>query len=46
MFLYLYYFITLGYMGEDLNAIIVFSGCFLPDRGRKDYNYVMDNLFL
>ncbi|GAB1610613.1 protein prune homolog 2-like isoform X1 [Argonauta hians] len=35
-----------GYMGEDLNAIIVFSGCFLPDRGRKDYNYVMDNLFL
>lgn len=28
------------------NAIIVFSACYLPDRSRKDYNYVMDNLFL
>ncbi|GLH05755.1 Uncharacterized protein GBIM_11331 [Gryllus bimaculatus] len=28
------------------NAIIVFSACFLPDRSRVDYDYVMDNLFL
>lgn len=35
-----------GYYGDGLNAIIVFSGCYLPDRNRKDYQYVMDNLFL
>ncbi|XP_046550478.1 protein prune homolog 2-like isoform X2 [Haliotis rubra] len=34
-----------GYYGDGLNAIILFSGCYLPDRRRKDYNYVMDNLF-
>lgn len=28
------------------NAIILFSACFLPDKSRKDYVYVMDNLFL
>lgn len=28
------------------NAIILFSACYLPDRSRTDYNYVMDNLFL
>lgn len=28
------------------NAIVVFSACYLPDRSRKDYHYVMDNLFL
>ncbi|CAG2115816.1 unnamed protein product, partial [Medioppia subpectinata] len=27
-------------------AIIVFSACYLPDRSRKDYNYVMDHLFM
>ncbi|XP_054160250.1 uncharacterized protein LOC128958421 isoform X2 [Oppia nitens] len=27
-------------------AIIVFSSCYLPDRSRKDYNYVMDHLFM
>lgn len=27
-------------------AIVVFSSCFLPDRSRVDYDYVMDNLFL
>lgn len=27
-------------------AIIVFSACYLPDRSRNDYNYVMDHLFL
>ncbi|KAK3095859.1 hypothetical protein FSP39_020085 [Pinctada imbricata] len=35
-----------GYYGDGLNAIIIFSGCYLPDRGRKDYQYVMDNLFM
>lgn len=28
------------------NAIVIFSACFLPDRSRTDYNYVMENLFL
>jgi prune family protein 2 len=27
-------------------AIVIFSACFLPDRSRVDYVYVMDNLFL
>ena len=41
------YFLCLsGYYGDGLNAIILFSGCYLPDRGRRDYQYVMDNLFL
>lgn len=35
-----------GYFGEERYAIIVFSACYLPDRGRRDYDYVMDNLFL
>ena len=35
-----------GYHGEGLNAIVVFSACFLPDSEQKDYRYIMDNLFL
>ncbi|MCL4147299.1 UNVERIFIED_CONTAM: hypothetical protein GTU68_021866 [Idotea baltica] len=36
-----------GYMLRGNNeAIIVFSACFLPDRSRKDYDYVMDHLFM
>ncbi|KAK4304326.1 hypothetical protein Pmani_023717 [Petrolisthes manimaculis] len=35
-----------GYLGEKRNAVIVISACQLPDRSRRDYNYVMDNLFL
>lgn len=27
-------------------AIIVFNACYLPDRSRVDYNYVMENLFM
>ncbi|KAI1301614.1 Protein prune -like protein 2 [Halotydeus destructor] len=27
-------------------AIITFSACYLPDRSRKDYSYVMDHLFM
>ncbi|XP_045599400.2 uncharacterized protein [Procambarus clarkii] len=35
-----------GYLGKNLNAVIVICACQLPDRSRRDYNYVMDNLFL
>ncbi|ESO95062.1 hypothetical protein LOTGIDRAFT_74903, partial [Lottia gigantea] len=35
-----------GYYGEGLNALIVFSGCYLPDKRRKDYQYVMEHLFV
>ncbi|XP_077996859.1 uncharacterized protein LOC144450158 [Glandiceps talaboti] len=35
-----------GYYGDGLNAIIVFAACYLPEKTRKDYNYVMENLFL
>lgn len=32
--------------GDPAPAVIVFSACYLPDRSRRDYNYVMDHLFL
>ncbi|XP_015919330.1 protein prune homolog 2 isoform X2 [Parasteatoda tepidariorum] len=35
-----------GYIGSSNLVIIVFSACYLPDRARLDYDYVMDNLFL
>ncbi|XP_061832269.2 caytaxin isoform X3 [Nerophis lumbriciformis] len=35
-----------GYFGEGLNAIIVFSACYLPDSNIPDYHYIMENLFL
>uniref|UniRef100_A0A3B4ZNW4 Caytaxin-like n=1 Tax=Stegastes partitus TaxID=144197 RepID=A0A3B4ZNW4_9TELE len=35
-----------GYYGEGLNAIIVFSACYLPDSSCQDYHYIMENLFL
>lgn len=36
-----------GYLTEDCqNAIVIFSSCFLPDKSRADYHYVMDSLFL
>lgn len=36
-----------GYLNEGgQNAIVIFSSCFLPDRSRADYHYVMDSLFL
>ncbi|XP_023687806.1 caytaxin-like isoform X3 [Paramormyrops kingsleyae] len=34
-----------GYCGDGMNAIIVFSTCYLPENTTKDYQYVMDNLF-
>lgn len=39
-------FVFTGYYGDGFNALIVFAACYLPDRSRKDYQYVMDNLFL
>ncbi|OXA56243.1 Protein prune 2 [Folsomia candida] len=36
-----------GYFDAEKNvAIILFSGCNLPDRSQKDYTYLMDHLFL
>ncbi|XP_034035712.1 caytaxin isoform X2 [Thalassophryne amazonica] len=35
-----------GYYGEGLNAIIVFSACYLPDSSCSNYHYIMENLFL
>ncbi|XP_051978147.1 caytaxin-like [Xyrauchen texanus] len=35
-----------GYYGEGLNAIVVFSACYLPDSSCPDYHYLMENLFL
>ena len=35
-----------GYYGDGFNALVVFAACYLPDKRRKDYQYVMDNLFL
>lgn len=31
---------------DNAPAVIVFSSCYLPDRSRRDYDYVMDHLFL
>ncbi|XP_076814097.1 protein prune homolog 2-like [Clavelina lepadiformis] len=35
-----------GYYGEGLNAIVVFSACYLPSAEQTEYQYIMDNLFL
>ncbi|XP_062869008.1 caytaxin [Trichomycterus rosablanca] len=35
-----------GYYGDGMNAIIVFSACYLPDSSCPDYHYIMENLFL
>lgn len=40
------FYLSPGYYGDGLNAIIVFAACFLPDSSRADYHYVMENLFL
>ncbi|XP_053743530.1 bcl-2/adenovirus E1B 19 kDa-interacting protein 2-like protein isoform X2 [Synchiropus splendidus] len=34
-----------GYYGDDMNAIILFTSCYLPENTVEDYDYVMDNLF-
>lgn len=35
-----------GYYGNEVNAIIVFAACFLPDSDKEDYHEIMENLFL
>ncbi|XP_035465065.1 bcl-2/adenovirus E1B 19 kDa-interacting protein 2-like protein isoform X2 [Scophthalmus maximus] len=34
-----------GYYGDGMNAIILFTSCYLPENTVQDYEYVMDNLF-
>ncbi|KAJ8398451.1 hypothetical protein AAFF_G00427060 [Aldrovandia affinis] len=34
-----------GYYGDGMNAIIVFSSCYLPENSVENYEYVMENLF-
>lgn len=40
-----YFFSSLGYYGDGLNAIIVFAVCFMPESSQPNYRYLMDNLF-
>lgn len=40
------FFFSQGYYGNEVNAIIVFAACFLPDSDREDYHEIMENLFL
>lgn len=35
----------LGYYGDGMNDIIVFTSCYLPQNSLENYQYVMDNLF-
>lgn len=39
------WFVTAGYYGDGLNAIIVFAVCFMPESNQPNYRYIMDNLF-
>lgn len=34
-----------GYYGDEMNAIILFTSCYLPENTVEDYDYVMDHLF-
>ncbi|XP_048337791.1 BCL2/adenovirus E1B 19 kDa protein-interacting protein 2 isoform X3 [Sphaerodactylus townsendi] len=34
-----------GYYGDGLNAIVVFTVCFMPESSQPNYKYLMDNLF-
>lgn len=35
-----------GYEGDGLNAIVIFSACYLPSTKMPNSRYIMDNLFL
>lgn len=37
--------VFIGYYGEGMTAIILFSSCYLPENTIENYEYVMDNLF-
>ncbi|XP_056142636.1 bcl-2/adenovirus E1B 19 kDa-interacting protein 2-like protein [Lampris incognitus] len=34
-----------GYYDDGMNAIILFSSCYLPENSVENYDYVMENLF-
>ncbi|XP_031167074.1 bcl-2/adenovirus E1B 19 kDa-interacting protein 2-like protein [Sander lucioperca] len=34
-----------GYCGDEMNAVILFTSCYLPESTVDNYEYVMDNLF-
>ncbi|KAM4735636.1 bcl-2/adenovirus E1B 19 kDa-interacting protein 2-like protein isoform 2-T2 [Anableps anableps] len=34
-----------GYYGDGMNAIILFTSCYLPENTVENYEYVMENLF-
>uniref|UniRef100_A0A3Q3AJD4 BCL2 interacting protein like n=1 Tax=Kryptolebias marmoratus TaxID=37003 RepID=A0A3Q3AJD4_KRYMA len=34
-----------GYYGDGMNAIILFTSCYLPENTVENYDYVMENLF-
>ncbi|XP_037308795.2 bcl-2/adenovirus E1B 19 kDa-interacting protein 2-like protein [Pungitius pungitius] len=34
-----------GYYGDDMNAVVLFTACYLPENTVENYEYVMDNLF-
>ncbi|KAM9700191.1 bcl-2/adenovirus E1B 19 kDa-interacting protein 2-like protein isoform 2-T4 [Menidia menidia] len=34
-----------GYYGDGMNAIILFTSCYLPENSVENYDYVMENLF-
>lgn len=34
-----------GYYGDGMNAIILFTSCYLPENTVENYKYVMENLF-
>ncbi|XP_068612745.1 BCL2/adenovirus E1B 19 kDa protein-interacting protein 2-like [Brachionichthys hirsutus] len=35
-----------GYYGDEMNAIILFTSCYLPEKTVENYEYIMDNLFM
>ncbi|CAF87461.1 unnamed protein product, partial [Tetraodon nigroviridis] len=34
-----------GYCGDEMNAIILFTSCYLPENTVENYDYIMDHLF-
>lgn len=39
------FLVLAGYYGDEMNAIILFTSCYLPENTVEDYDYVMDHLF-
>jgi len=34
-----------GYYGDEMNAVVLFTACYLPPNTVENYEYVMDHLF-